>query len=761
MRKKIIVAILVIGFSGLVAQVILLRELLIIFYGNELSLGIILANWLILEAIGAYFLGKTAENIRKKIEIFVLLQILFSLFLPLAIYLTRILKGLVGVLPYESLGLIPLLYSSFFILALVSIPHAALFTFSCKLYSLYSKQPEAQSIGKVYIYETLGTTVGGIVFTYLLIPHFHSFQITLGVSLLNLILCIYLLGTFWEKNKNFTYRAVGSLSLILSVLVGFLIFSKITDKLHQYSIRKQWKNQNVVHYQNSIYGNLVVIKEKEQYTFFSNGIPIITTPTPDIFFVEEFAHLALLSHPHPEEVLILSGGAGGLINEILKHPIKRIDYAELDPLILKIIKNFPTSLTETELNNPKVNIKYMDGRLFLKKTPYRYDLILVGLTNPSDLQINRFFTKEFFSLVKKKLKEEGIVVISLPGSLTYLSEELKNLNACIINTLKEVFISVELIPGDSYNLFLAFGVKDINLTQEKLIQRLRERNFSSGLINPGYIEYKLDPRWREWFLKSLQGATRKSNQDFQPLGVFFSLSYWNALFSPYLRNVFRWFEKINLRLFFIVFFFSILIILSIRSKIKKLNIGIPFCIITTGFAGMVFDLVLIFSFQTLYGYVFHWLGILVTIFMVGLALGGIIMTSLLMRIKKEIIYFILTELALILFSSILPLIFLYLHPYLDRMGVSVWVEIIFLILSFLGGLLVGMQFPLANKVYLKSSSNLAKTAGLLYGADLVGGWLGGIVGGVILLPILGLLGTCTVVVMLKIMSSILLVASFL
>jgi len=760
MKKNLFFALVVMGFSGIIAQILLLRELLITFYGNELTIGIILANWLVLEAFGCFFLGKMAERLKRPLQGFVGLQIIFSLSLPLAIYLTRILKEVIGVTAGEGLGLISILYSSFLILLPVSISHGALFTFGCKIYSLYFKR-DATSIGRVYIYETLGTIVGGIAFNYLLIPYFHSFQIALGVALINLIIGIFLLAPFW-RDIQLSPKILTIVSFIFLLLAGLLTFSQGADKIQWFSIRSQWKNQDVRHYQNSIYGNVVVTKRGEQYTFFSDGIPVITTPTPDITFVEEFVHLPLLAHPWPEKVLILSGGAGGVIGEVLKHPsVERIDYVELDPLILKIVKSFPTHLTESELNNPKVNIEYIDGRIFIKKSSYKYDLALLGLSNPSDLQVNRLFTKEFFSLVKERLKEEGILVISLPGSLTYLSEELKNLNACIINTLKSVFPYLQIIPGDSTNLFLTSTSKEISLINHlQLSQRLKERKLEVNLLTSAHIEYKLHSRWLNWFLKSLEGGTERINQDFRPLGVFFSLSYWNALFSPQMKGLFRWFERVNLLFLFILFFIITLVFLLIRVKAKRLfKMSIPICIATTGFAGMIFDLALIFTFQALYGYVFHWIGLLVTAFMVGVAVGAIAMTSLLSRIKEDLAFFIKIELAIVLFSGILPVIFLLFHPYLDRPIVFFLLQIVFLVLSCLSGLLVGVQFPLANKMYLGSSPNLSRTAGLLYGADLLGGWLSGIFGGVVLLPVLGLLRSCMVVVMLKLSSLIIVAAS--
>jgi spermidine synthase len=81
---------------------------------------------------------------------------------------------------------------------------------------------------------------------------------------------------------------------------------------------------------------------------------------------------------------------------------------------------------------------------------------------------------------------------------------------------------------------------------------------------------------------------------------------------------------------------------------------------------------------------------------------------------------------------------------------------LFLGIACICGLLIGSQFPLANRIYLRNSTSLSKTAGLLYASDLLGGWFGGIVGAVVLLPILGLTGTCITVGFLKLTSFIVL-----
>jgi len=745
-------AILIMGFSGLVAEILLLREFLIVFSGNEFSIGIILANWLILEAFGAFFFGRKVEKFHHKLETFAVISILFSIFLLIAIFLVRILKRVIGISIGESISFLPMVYSSFLILLPVSIPHGALFAYCCRIYSMFhGKDPS--SAGRVYALETVGTIMGGFVFTYLFIPHLNTFQTSLWLALLNFIVCFALIIPYWK-----TGLFQKTILIVLSVLVffsGYLAFTARVDKLHNYSIKAQWKNHNILHYQNSQYGNICVIENEGQYIFFEDGVPNLITPVPDIPFVEEVIHLPALAHPEPEKLLILGGGAGGIINEALKHPsVVTIEYAELDPLLISLIRRFPTQLTEFELNDRRVKIKYIDGRLYLKSTRDKYDLILVGITEPSNLQANRFFTIEFFSLAKERLNEKGILVLGLPGSLTYMNEELKNLNSCIFHTLKSVFTNIKVIPGDGTNLFLSSDSSHIlNVDRRLVLERLNQRNIKADVIIPWYIEQKLHPGWQVWFSNFIEEGSQKINSDFTPIGVFYSISHWNALFAPYLCWIFRQFEKINLRTIAPLFVVPLFLYFLFRlRKTKFLKGGIILAVITTGTAGMIFDLMLIFAFQSTYGYVFSWIGLLVSSFMAGAAFGAMLTTRLLDQLKNCFKFFAKIELGIIFFSVVCPLMVFGGYRYLGDPELFFFSKLLFLVLSFSSGLLIGSQFPLANRLYLRNSTSLSKTAGLLYASDLLGGWFGGIVGAVVLLPVLGLLGTGIVVASLKLTS---------
>jgi len=186
---------------------------------------------------------------------------------------------------------------------------------------------------------------------------------------------------------------------------------------------------------------------------------------------------------------------------------------------------------------------------------------------------------------------------------------------------------------------------------------------------------------------------------------------------------------------------------------------VPFAIITTGFAGMIFSLVVIFKFQVTYGHVFSWIGLLVAFLMAGAAIGALVVTRLLPRMGEDKRWFLAMELGIIGFTLLLPLIFQAIHPLLESRIAFALSRIMFLVLSFVAGMLVGFQYPLANKLQLQAvgqqpndRTDVSRTGGMLYASDLLGGWVGGIAGGVVLLPVMGVTGTCLTVALLKLTS---------
>jgi spermidine synthase len=401
----------------------------------------------------------------------------------------------------------------------------------------------------------------------------------------------------------------------------------------------------------------------------------------------------------------------------------------------------------------------MDGRLFVQRTVGRFDIIFIGLSAPQSLQTNRLFSSELFSMARGKMNPNGILVFSLPGSLTYLSPELKDLNGCILGTLKNVYRHVRIIPGE-VNLYLASDSDVLeNISSNEISKRFEDRKIQAGLITKNYIEYRLHERWLKWFQQSMGGRKIHINSDFHPLAVFFNLSYWNSLFSPYLTEVFKWYERSSLTLSITKILLITIVLATLFIKMPHLSRhSITYSIFTTGLTGMIFNLAIIFAFQSLYGYLYHQIGLLIAIFMSGIASGSFLITKRLDQIKKDSLLFLKTEIGIIFFAILFPFLFLIPSHHLGNKIISFILYGAILIISFLSGMSIGLQFPLGNKIYLSSytgEGKLGETAGLLYAADLLGGFFGGLSGGILLLPILGLKETCLIMAMLKASSGLL------
>jgi spermidine synthase len=155
--------------------------------------------------------------------------------------------------------------------------------------------------------------------------------------------------------------------------------------------------------------------------------------------------------------------------------------------------------------------------------------------------------------------------------------------------------------------------------------------------------------------------------------------------------------------------------------------------------------------------VFSWIGLLVAAFMIGSAFGAMLATRVLPQVKTCYNLFIKIDLTIICFTVGLPVIILAVYSHPGNPGLFFIFRMAFLVISFICGILIGAQFPLANMIYLKNSTSLSKTAGMLYSFDLLGGWFGGIIGAVFLLPVLGLINTCITIGLVKLTSFIILI----
>lgn len=719
-------AVFVMGFYSLTWQFIVLREMLVVFHGNELTIGIIFGNWLLLEGVGCYYWRKKAESSSRPLIYFVVIQFLVGLLSFLSITLLRAMKYLLSIPTGEMLGIQFVFIVSLIVLAPVSILKGALFPFANRIIGMNNSSSEIP--GRVYTVEALGSFGAGLILSLFLLDTFNHISLIVLIIALNLLAVIII---FHSEKKYGRIRNL--LTAILIVLISTVIFpfTKWYDKKTSEIL---WYEYPFIEANNSVYSNIAVIGSDEEYSFFQNGLPVISIPVPPLSVAEK-AHIPMLFHPNPKKVLLIGGGAGGLINEVLKHPVSNIKYVEQDPLVIETVEKFSTPLTRNEFSSDKLLVINDEARKFIQSSREKYDVIMINFPVPTTLQLNRFYTLEFFELLKLCLNKNGLITINLPGSETFLTEELEKLNNTIYTTLKKVFSYVNVVIGD-VNIFIASDDEVVTADVSMLVKRLDERSIQSDLINKAYLEYKFNRTRYEEIEKTIRKeSVSVANSDMVPKSVFQSLMVHSAIVTPELVKFLNVIYSIPF-VYYLILLVSTVVVLVLFQLKNKNFLYVDMAILTTGFTSMIVYILLIFLFQIYFGNVYHYAGLLTATFMIGSTLGAY------SGMKKPDYKLSLLELYIVLFVAlVLAITFLKFHVTVAKIFVFGAMMV--------NGVLTGFEFPLAVKKYYSLNKNLSLYPGKLYAFDLFGAFLGALLVGVVLVPIVGILSTLIFVLVLK------------
>ncbi len=697
-KNRLKFSIIAMGISSIVTQIIILRESLSVFYGNELVMGIILAIWMFLTGIGSY-LGKFSYKIKNKTLSIISLQVLLAVLPIITVLLMSYLRNVI--FPVGSMiSVMDILYISLILLLPYCILDGFLFTLFCN--DIYDRYKDNQ-ISKVYSYEAIGSIIGGVIFNFILVYLLKTFQ-----SLMFLMI-IYLSAAFFlslkVKTKTTKYAV-----LFLSIIFLFITFHFNLDNI---SKKFLFTNQTILYQKDTPYGNIVVTQTGEQKNFFENGVSLFSTN--NVTVNEESVHYAMIQHPNPKNILLISGDFSGTTNEILKYDVNKIDYVEINPFLIDVAKKYSTGL-----ENPKIHIINKDARLFVKETSNLYDVILINLPEPTTAQINRFYTINFFKELKKKLNNNAVISISLQSTLNYISDEARETNSVLYSTLKRAFKNVLIIPGGK-NYYLASDGK-LNINIAKMIEN---KHIDNVYVNQYYIDDNLLKERSNYILNNLN-KNSAINKDFMPVSYYKQLLYWLSYF------------KSNYWIFIIGL---IALIVFLVSKLNIVNLGL----FTGGFSSSSIEVLLLISFQIIYGYVYQMTGIIITLFMAGLAVGSLYLYKVIGKINIK--NYIKIQLALGIYSIILPFVLLL----LNKMAVNaIIVHTIFFLLTLIIAVLIGIEFAFASKIQREKISTVAAES---YSADLLGGAIGALTVSAFLIPLLGIIKVCFIIALLNFISA--------
>lgn len=254
-----------------------------------------------------------------------------------------------------------------------------------------------------------GSLIGGIFFAFIGLPILGLTYTPFVLGLVNFLVAISLIAMLWDNFKPSDRRKFVSIGTFILVLIcsGFFVAKPII----LYGEQLKYKDK-IVYTEQSAYQRIVMTEWKNDYWLYLNGNQQLCTKD-EIMYHEPLIHPAMSLHPHPVNILVLGGGDGCAVREILKYPeVEKITLVDLDPAVTHLGKTHPilTELNHHSLTNPKVKIINEDGYKYVQNTSDFYDVIIIDLPDPRTIELGRLYSLEFYSTCHHILRPQGVLV---------------------------------------------------------------------------------------------------------------------------------------------------------------------------------------------------------------------------------------------------------------------------------------------------------------------------------------------------------------
>ena len=205
----------------------------------------------------------------------------------------------------------------------------------------------------------------------------------------------------------------------------------------------------------------------------------MTSERDEFFYHENLVHPAAIAHSDPRNVLIIGGGDGGSSEEVLKHPsVERVVLVELDEAVIEMAKKHFFAVHRDVFDNPKLDVRIMDGGAFVRTTEERFDLIYLDLTDPTGLAA-ALYTEVFFVALKHALTRGGALVLHMGSPFSHpqrVANTMVSLRSVFARTTP-YFVHIPTYGGQ-WGFAIASDNLDTDITAAEVERRLKDRNIS-------------------------------------------------------------------------------------------------------------------------------------------------------------------------------------------------------------------------------------------------------------------------------------------
>ena len=269
-------------------------------------------------------------------------------------------------------------------------------------------------VSQVLTFDYLGALAVSIAFPLLLVPQLGLIRTGVFFGLLNAAVAVWALWLFRGQLRQLSAHALSCALVVAALLAALVAADRITTWAED-----RFYADSVLYSETSAYQRVVVTSSKQGVRLFLNG-NLQFHSRDEYRYHEALVHPAMAAHGAPRQVLVLGGGDGMAVREILKYPsVENVTLVELDPHMTQLFSTQPLlrQLNADSLLSPKLRIVNADAFAWLEQNAGSFDVIVVDFPDPTNFSIGKLYTSSFYHLLDQHLNASGYAVVQTTSPL--------------------------------------------------------------------------------------------------------------------------------------------------------------------------------------------------------------------------------------------------------------------------------------------------------------------------------------------------------
>ena len=263
-------------------------------------------------------------------------------------------------------------------------------------------------VSKIFTMDYIGALLASIIFPLLLIPNLGIMKTSLFFGVFNVLVAVMLCFRFRTEIPGAKFVIAEGIIALLLLSLG-VVFSERLLKMAE----SMAYTDKIIYSKSSLYQRIIVTKNNEDIRLFLNG-NLQFSSKDEYRYHEALVHPGILNVTNPRKVLVLGGGDGLAVREILKYQeIESVTLVDLDPTVIELFKSnsLLSNLNKSSLSSSKLTIINQDAFVWIRNQTTLFDFVVVDFPDPSNYSLGKLYSLSFYKELKKLIAPEGCIVI--------------------------------------------------------------------------------------------------------------------------------------------------------------------------------------------------------------------------------------------------------------------------------------------------------------------------------------------------------------